>query len=160
MARVHFVKKAMKDYPEIGVKKGESYYWWQHFRQHKQMSKERPPQSRTAGSEYARSVFALVEELETWQGEWTESDRDELVGSLEEIRDQEQDKYDNMPEGLQQGDTGMLLEDRVAALDEWISELENIDFEEQEEEEEGEEEEEKEEKESPLEIALASAIQP
>ena len=29
MPRVHFVKKARKDYPSTGIQKGDSYYWWQ-----------------------------------------------------------------------------------------------------------------------------------
>src|SRR6266446_4284886 len=28
MPKVHFVKKAQKDHPDVGIKKGESYYWW------------------------------------------------------------------------------------------------------------------------------------
>jgi len=28
MPRVHFVKKARRDYPDDDIKKDESYYWW------------------------------------------------------------------------------------------------------------------------------------
>jgi hypothetical protein len=152
MTKIHFVKAAAKAYPAAGVEKGEPYYWWKHFRQGKKVSKTRPKGSQVASSEYERSVLALVEGLEAWEGAWVESDRDDLVRELEEIRDQEQEKYDNMPEGFQQGDTGVLLEERVAAVDEWVSELENITFPEEGEEEEGEE------AETPLEQALATAI--
>lgn len=151
MARVHYVKAAAKDYPRAGIAKGESYYWWKNFRQVKQMSKHKPPHSQTASSEYARSVWSLLEGLEAWEGDWAESDKDDLVGALEEIRDNEQDKFDNMPEGLQQGDTGQTIEQNVESLDEWISELQSIEF-----PEEGEEV--KEGDETPLEKALASAI--
>jgi hypothetical protein len=62
----------------------------------------------------------------------------ELVGKLEEIKDEienlqseEQDKFDNMPEGLQQSDNGqkceaaaIALEDAVSSLDDAISSLE------------------------------------
>jgi hypothetical protein len=151
MARVHFVKRAAKDYPQAGIKKGESYYWWAHFRMPKQFSKTRPKGSEVAASDYAKGVLMAVEALEEWDvernGAWSADDRDELVAALEAIRDEEQDKFDNMPEGLQQGDVGVRIEDRVAALEEWIGELEGIDFEE--EVEEGGE--------TPLEKALATA---
>lgn len=152
MSRVHFVKAAAKDYPKEGIKKGESYYWWQSYRGPRQLSKERPKQSQTASSEYARSVYNLVEQLEAWSGDFTEDDRDQLVSDIEGIRDEEQSKFDNLPEGFQQGDTGQQIEQRIADLDEWISELESIDF-----PEEGEEEKDSE---TPLEKALASAVQP
>lgn len=149
MTKVNFVKKAAKAYPRAGIEKGDSYYWWQHFRQPKQMSKIKPQPSQVASSEYAQDVLALVEGLESWEGEWLEDDRDTLVADLEEIRDREQDKFDNLPEGFQQGDIGMMLEDHVSALDEWVGELQGIEFEEQ---EEGAQ--------TPLEYALEYAVQP
>lgn len=150
MSRVHHVKAAAKDYPQAGIKKGEPYYWWKNYRQSKQRSKERPKPSQVASSDYARSVLSLVEGLEAWgKDPWTADDRDSLVSELEQIRDEEQDKLDNLPEGLQQGDTGMMLEQRVSDLDEWISELESLEF--AEDNDYGEEE-------TPLEQALSSSV--
>lgn len=130
MSRPHFVKSAAKDYPHAGIKKGDPYWWWKPYRMAKQMSKTMPKRSQTAGSDYARNVLSAVEALEAWEGEWGEDDRNDLVSQLEGYRDEEQEKFDNLPEGFQQGDTGMLIEERVAALDAWIMELEGIDFEE------------------------------
>jgi len=45
------------------------------------------------------------------------------------IRDDTQGKYDNMPEPLQQGDTGQLLKNRVSEIEQMISDLEGIDTE-------------------------------
>lgn len=149
MARVHRVERAAKDYPQAGIKKGESYYWWQLYKQHKQMSKTVPKRSQLTSSEYQQRLFSIIEDLEAWQGDWTEVDRNELVAQLEELRDETQEKYDNLPEGLQQGDTGVLLEERVSNLDGWIDELNSIDF----PEEEGERDEDAE---SPYDLALAS----
>ena len=148
--QAHYVKSAAKDYPHAGIQKGEPYWWWKPWRMAKQMSKTRPKPSQLASSDFARGVLAAVEALEAWSGPWTESDRDDLVGEMEELRDAEQEKFDNLPEGLQQGDTGVMLEDRVAMLDDWSGELESLQFPaEGEELEEGEE--------TPLEQALASA---
>lgn len=145
MTKVNHVTAA-KDYPEKGIKKGEKYYLWQHFRQPRQMSKERPKPSQVAASEYERTLLSIVEQLgECDESFWGEEDRDNLVSELEQLRDAEQEKFDNMPEGFQQGDTGVAIEEHVSALDEWISELESIDFEEENPNE------------TPLEQALSSA---
>ena len=154
MARVHFVKKAAKAYKAAGIEKGDSYYWWQNFRGPKQMSKEKPKPSQVASSDYERGVLSAIESLETWQGPWEESDRDDLVSELEALMEEEQSKLDNMPEGLQQGDTGQLIQSRIDDLDNWIGELSIIEF----PEDDGEEEDEKKVGvETPLEQALAAA---
>ena len=51
-----------------------------------------------------------------------------IADELGNIRDQCQDSLDNMPEGLQEGDTGQLLQERIDTLDSVISELESIDY--------------------------------
>lgn len=130
MARVHFVKSAGKDYPEAGIKKGESYYWWRFFHQPKRISKTRPKPSQTTPNEAVSQVLALIERLEEFDEiNWSEDDRDELVGQLEEIRDAEQDKFDNLPENFQYGQVGSALEERIGLIDQWIDDLGSIDFE-------------------------------
>lgn len=56
-----------------------------------------------------------------------------LKDEIEELRSQEQDKFDNMSEGLQAGDTGQAieaaataLENAHSAIDEAVGELEGI----------------------------------
>ena len=84
-------------------------------------------------SEYVRSVGAIVED---WRQLYSpdEDGRDNIVDDLGAIRDELQDHFDNMPEGLQYGDTGQLLEERISYLDDAITELEEIDFEDNDEE--------------------------
>ena len=53
---------------------------------------------------------------------------DELKSAIEELRDETQDKLDNMPESLQESSTGELLQERVDMLDEALDELESIDI--------------------------------
>lgn len=131
MAQVHFVKSAMKDYPEAGIQKGESYYWWRFYRESKRRSKTRPKPSQTTPNETISNVLALVEGLEEWgEGTWSEGDRDELVGQLESIRDAEQEKFDNLPENFQYGQVGSEIEERISTIDQWIDDLGSIDFEE------------------------------
>lgn len=79
-------------------------------------------------SDYQLSVGEIVYR---WRENYevSEEGRDSIIADLEEIRDEQQDRLDNMPEGLQQGDTGMLLQDRIDCLESAISDLESIDFE-------------------------------
>lgn len=57
-----------------------------------------------------------------------ESDRDEIKDALETLRDEEEESFENMPESLQQGDTGQAMEEAIDALGEAINSLEDMDF--------------------------------
>lgn len=52
---------------------------------------------------------------------------DELKSAIEEVRDDEQEYFDNMPESFQYGDKGQAAEAAVGSLDEAISALEDFD---------------------------------
>jgi hypothetical protein len=62
-----------------------------------------------------------------------ESERDDIVSELESLRDECQEKFDNIPEQLQEANAGSLLSERVENLDGMIDELGAIDIEEVEE---------------------------
>lgn len=81
----------------------------------------------TSGSEYIRECGTLVED---WQSSFSsdESGRDEIVAVLEGLRDQCQESLDNMPETLQEGDTGQLFQDRIDNLESVIEELNDISY--------------------------------
>ena len=78
-------------------------------------------------SEYQLNVGEIVYR---WNENYevSEDGRDNIISDLEEIKDELQDRLDNMPEGLQQGDTGCLLQARIDSLDGAIYDLESIDF--------------------------------
>lgn len=130
MAKVHFVKKARKDIPIAGVKAGESYYWWQNYKRPKKYSKTPPKRSQTAGSSFYQELYSIdesIEEADIVDRDALKAILEESISSLEELRDQTQESLDNMPEGLQQGDTGQLMQERIDALDTYIDELQQID---------------------------------
>lgn len=54
--------------------------------------------------------------------------KDELVNAVNNVRDEEQDYYDNMPEGLQQGEKGRIAEEAVSELDDALVALDNLDI--------------------------------
>lgn len=123
MPRVHFVKSARKDNPV--AKKGESYYWWKPRiggrGAGKRYSKDYPKPSQTTTSEFMSRVYAAQESLAVCE------DAEAMKAVAEEIRElgQEQsDKLDNMPDGLREGDTGQLLEERASQCEEWADAIE------------------------------------
>jgi len=115
---------------KILIAKGESYYWWQFKNSPKQFSKERPKNSQLTQSNFLSQLYALEEKIEEFScdnREDFESFRDEVKEEIEQLRDECQESLDNMPEGLQQGSTGELLQERIDAMDSWASEIENIE---------------------------------
>ena len=45
---------------------------------------------------------------------------------MEDLKSETEDKLSNMPEQLQDSDTGQLLQGRCDSIDEWIGDLENV----------------------------------
>ncbi|AUX83266.1 hypothetical protein PBI_RACCOON_53 [Microbacterium phage Raccoon] len=52
----------------------------------------------------------------------------EIQEAIEQVRDEEQEYYDNMPEGLQQSDRGYAAEEAANQLDEAASMLDDLDI--------------------------------
>ena len=126
MTRAHFVQSARKDNPV--AKRGESYYWWKFRYGGKRYSKTKPKQSQLTQSEFWSAVYSLQESLiEPDDMDACEASIEEAKGELENLRDETQSKLENMPQGLQDGDTGQLLQERIDALEEAINTLESVD---------------------------------
>lgn len=137
MPRVHFVKAARKVNPVARV--GESYYWWKFRYGGKHYSKTPPRPSQLTQSEYYGIIRATCEALEDYKPEQTTTiveARSTLEAAAAFIREQAeqvqqageecQDKLDNMPEGLQEGDTGQLLQERIEACDSAYTDMDNV----------------------------------
>lgn len=79
-------------------------------------------------SDYQLSVGQIVYK---WRDDYNleEGVNEDIASALEEIRDDLQDRLDNMPEGLQEGDVGQLLQERIDSLEDVISNLEALDIE-------------------------------
>ncbi len=129
MARVNFVKKARKAYPEHGIKQGESYYWWKFRNSGKFYSKTLPKPSQLTQSDFMSQFLALEEQVSALSPDDSLPDAvNDIVAELQSLGEEQRDKLSNMPEGLQQGDTGQLLEERAEACDNVAQELEGIDM--------------------------------
>jgi hypothetical protein len=133
MARAHFVKAARKDYPDHGIAKGESYYWWK-FRTGgrggpKHFSKTAPKGSQLTQSEYLGQHYALQEELEALAAdEGLEDAVSDIATRFRELGEEQSEKKNNMPDSLQDSDTGNMLDERAEKCESIASELEGLTF--------------------------------
>lgn len=121
MARLHFVKKARKTIRGKGIRRGDSYWWWKHSMRHsRQVSKTKPRRSQLTLSEFYAAMWDAEDSIQDALKEGTKSgDFSSVVSAfraasstVEEQGDSCDQKLDNMPENLQQGETGRLLEAR------------------------------------------------
>ena len=142
MPRVTSVKKAQKNQGEctkcgVKIKKGDGYRWWK-FRFGGRYVRCLKPECSPKPSDLTRSEFygtlygleeSLNSALEDFRkgGESADlaSTLNELADELRNLGSECQDKLDNMPEGLQQGDTGQLLENRAQECESKADELES-----------------------------------
>lgn len=60
--------------------------------------------------------------------EQMEALRDEAVEIITNAKDEEQEAFDNMPEGLQGAERGQNMETAISQMEEVIAELDNIYF--------------------------------
>ena len=133
MARAKFVKKARKARPEHGIEVGDSYYYWAFMQGGrggpKHYSKTRPTRSQLTQSDFLSQIYEMEDRGFTAEDpDGLRDERDTLVSDLESLGDEQYDKFSNMPDVLQQGDTGQLLEQRQEACQNIASEFEGIDL--------------------------------
>lgn len=126
-------RKARKDYPENGIAKGDEY-WYVQIKTGPRSSRILRQKTPFKRSQLTSSDY--LSQLYDWEDTKSEiSSMDEAADLAETIRSlgsEQQDKFDNMPEGLQQGDTGQMIEARAQAceaaaeaIDEIVSEWED-----------------------------------
>lgn len=121
-----FHRKAGKDYPAQGIKKGDMYYTADVMtgpRSSKTIRSLKPiPRGQLTSSEFLSTAYDLSDQLETCD---SLDQLAEIKQGFEELQSETQDKLDNMPEGLQQGPTGEQLQERIDQLDSLIQELDD-----------------------------------
>ncbi len=128
MTHAHFVKAARKDYLDVGIKKGESYWWWKfNFSRTVYRSKTQPKRSQLTRSDFLSQIYEIEDRI---QGMTTDADIEgeieDIKSDLENLRDEQEEKRSNMPEQLQETGSGEILQNRYDSLDEMIGELDGI----------------------------------
>lgn len=123
-------RKARKDYPDAGIKKGDTYFFAQIKTGPRSSriirSKERIPQSKLTTSAFMSTVYSIGEQFDAIVHDNTAPDafRD-LAQQVRDLGEETQSSFDNMPDGLQQGDTGQMLEERVSNCEQWADDIES-----------------------------------
>jgi gas vesicle protein len=138
---------------KVFIAKGESYWWWQFLRGGKILSKTKPRSSQLTQSSFLSQLYEIQESIADFSAEIKEdfdSFKEDLLDQIENLKDECQNSLDNMPDQLQYSPTGELLQERIDALDDWYSQIEDVecDYDEEEVREEKKTEYEKDEAES------------
>lgn len=132
-------QKARKDYVcskcEKPIKKGEEYYRFSltRFQKLRPLCLScKPTRSQMTGSEFLATLYEIEDEMAGLSVEDmgdAQTIVDGLIGQLEELRDETEDKLGNIPEQLQEAPVGEMLQGRVDSVEEMIGELEDIETE-------------------------------
>ena len=120
------------DNDEILINVGESYYTWCFYGGQPQYSKERPKPSQLTQNWFKQELYSIQEKIEEFEPEDVEDVAtfiDEIRDDAESLRDECQEHLDNMPEQLQDSDSGQTLQERIDNLDSVIGDIDNFDSE-------------------------------
>lgn len=143
MPRVNRVTKCRKSPGKCSkcgetIRKDEPYVWWAFMVGGRGGPKIvrcgkaecQPKRSELTRSAYYSALYDIQDThtFDALNADDLQSQRDEAVEALNGLKDETQEKFDNMPSGLQEGDTGQQLQERVDALESAVSELEGIDI--------------------------------
>ena len=121
MPRVH-ERRAGKDYPEHGIKKGDTYYAWSFYRQKERKSKTRPKPSQLTNVASESTMLSAYE-----QGEpQCPDDIREMISTLEEALGEEQEKRDALEEHFAGTEKYNMVEANCGELESAIDELTEI----------------------------------
>jgi len=120
-------RTARKDYPDAGIKRGDTYYYTSLKLQRGGIIKRsllpfKPSQLTT--STFKSGWLSTQESFDA-----SSKDADDIRAAAEDIRglgEDAQGSFDNMPEGLQQGDTGQMIENRVSECERVADQLEGL----------------------------------
>jgi len=132
MPKVH-KKKANKDYPEYGIKKGDTYYMWTLYKQRPRKSLTYPKASQLTASAFLSSIYDLNDQLSNIRQNVSSEDElqsevETIKSELETLRDECETSRSNMPEHLQDVGTGEILQERYDAVEAMINEIDGIDL--------------------------------
>ena len=138
MPRVNRVEHCRKSPGACGkcgeeIKIKDAYVWWKFRYGGKCIRCAKPgcvpKPSDLTQSEFYGTLYSIQEAGFTADTlEDLESERDDIKGQLEELRDEQEEKRSNMPESLQESDTGNTLQERYDALEEAVNNLDSVNF--------------------------------
>lgn len=106
---------------KVLIAKGEPYYWYQFAFGPRIVTCERPKPSQLTQSEFLQTYLGLQEQVEAINTEVPFEELEDIVSELEgfadeveQLGEEQEEKRSNMPEQLQDSDSGSLLEQRAS----------------------------------------------
>jgi len=129
MPRVHKVKKSRKEFP--GIPKGSTYYWWKFRYGGIRRSLTPPKSSQLTQSAHLSEAYSIQEEIEelTVDDVLGGIDLQEYADQIRQLGENAEESLYNMPDTLQEGDVGQLLQQRSYDMEDWADQMEAIDVE-------------------------------
>lgn len=120
-------RTAAKDYPNSGIVKGDTY-WYVKIKTGPRSSRvlrQKNPfrRSQLTSSDYLGQLYDWED---TKSGLSDMDDAQQLADDIRALGEEQTAKYESMPEGLQQGDTGQMLEARASACETAAGDIEEI----------------------------------
>lgn len=126
MPRVHH-RRARKDYPDQGIQKGDLYYYTKMKtgpRSSRVLRSKTPfKRSQLTNSDYLGELYEIEDDLAALA---SVDDANDIAERFRNLGQEQQDKLDNMPEGLQEGDTGQMIQERAEACENAADEIETL----------------------------------
>ena len=130
VSKLHFVKKSRKNYRAEGIKRGDAYWWFKHYKRSKVRCKAKPPRSAySTMSPFLGALMDAKDELNRMTAEHAtpEEFRDkleELVGVVEELAEQCETSLEGSLAAFPGGcPTADLLQQRVEACRTLVAQL-------------------------------------
>lgn len=118
-------RTAAKAYPADGIAKGDVYYHWKIKMAYGGLvrrSKTYPRRSQLTLSDFLGQAYDLDDAVSAAE---SPDDLDSLADDVRALGEEQADKLSNMPDGLQSGSTGELLQERADQCEEWATEIDN-----------------------------------
>ncbi len=130
MPRVHH-GKVRKAYKAFGLKKGDEAYWWTlktgPYSSRKVYSKTPPKASQLTTSEFLSRFYELEERIADLKADdGLAAEVESIASDFRDLGNEQEEKKDNMPDSLQNGPTGEMLEERKNKCEEIADELEGL----------------------------------
>lgn len=109
---------------------GTMAYRWQPFHRSARYwcEEHKPTRSETTESSYLQALYGIVD-TEIMFDDISEAEDviNDLHSQIEELRDSQQEIFDNIPEQLQYGPVATTIQEHIDKLDQALSDLEDID---------------------------------
>ena len=114
---------AAKDYPAQGIKKGDTYYSWSHYRGPKIRSLTPPKRSQLTQDDGKAQVYDAFDSL---PAEPTADDVRDVASACEEASGTFSEKLENLPENFQQSETGERLQNNTDSCESAADDLKDL----------------------------------